>query len=425
MVSRQAARLVAGSPVIASAHFTAEADPYDPVSNPDGYVNVGTAENRLVWDLLAPRLRAARAVGAAHIRYAPLHGTAALRSQVARFLGRSGAAVDPEDLIVVSGATAALDVIASVLCDPGESLAVPVPYYGALDTDLTGRSGARLLPVPPLGGAPLPDAAAVVDTVRRARAGGATVRALVLTSPHNPLGLVYRDTELRAYASACAALDLDLVADEVYAHCAFTGPAFVSARDAASGLLDPHRVHAVWGFAKDLGLPGLKVGVLHTRQPEARAAARELAYFAPVSTDTQWLVTELLAADDWVEQFLTVGRERLAASYAAAAAHLTGAGVPFRPADAGFSIWTDLRGWLEEATPDAEHRLWQRLFTSGRINLLPGAVFHSPEPGWFRLCHTTDPATVAEAVARLRRVLPGPRVATRIPGHPPDSRPAL
>ncbi|RZU48685.1 1-aminocyclopropane-1-carboxylate synthase [Krasilnikovia cinnamomea] len=407
MVSRQAARLVAGTPVIASAHFAAEADPYDPVSNPDGYVNVGTAENRLVWDLLAPRLRAARGVAAADIRYAPLHGTAALRSQVARFLARGGSPVDPEDLIVVSGATAALDIIASVLCDPGEALAVPVPYYGALDTDLTGRSGARLLPVPPLAGVSLPDAAALIGTVRRARAAGTTVRALVLTSPHNPLGLVYRESELQAFASACAALDLDLVADEVYAHSAFTGPAFVSARDAAPGVLDPHRVHVVWGFAKDLGLPGLKVGVLHTRQPQVRAAARELAYFAPVSTDTQWLLTDLLAADDWVARFLTTGRDRLAASYAAAAGHLTGVGVPFLPAGAGFSIWTDLRGWLDTATPAAEELLWRRLFTAGRINLLPGAVFHHPEPGWFRLCHTTDPATVAEAVARLRRVLGG------------------
>ncbi|MCU7726630.1 aminotransferase class I/II-fold pyridoxal phosphate-dependent enzyme [Actinoplanes sp. KI2] len=404
-MSQQATRLVAGTPAIAAAHFVAEADPYDSMSNPDGYVNVGTAENRLVWDMLGPRLCAARAVTAADVRYAPLHGTVALRSQVARFLARGGAPIDPEDLVVVSGATAALDIIASVLCDPGEALAVPVPYYGALDTDLTGRSGARLVPVPPLAGAPLPDAAAVVDTVRRARSAGTTVRALVLTSPHNPLGLIYRETELRAFASACAALDLDLIADEVYAHCAFAGPAFVSARDAASGPLDPQRVHVVWGFAKDLGLPGLKVGVLHTRQPQVRVAARELAYFAPVSTDTQWLLTELLAADDWTVQFLTTSRNRLAASYAAAAGHLTAAGVPFRPAEAGFSIWTDLRGWLDAASPEAERLLWQRLFRSGRINLLPGAVFHHPEPGWFRLCHTTDPATVAEAVARLRHVL--------------------
>ena len=406
MVSRQAARLVAGTPAIAAAHFTAEADPFRPESNPGGYVNVGTAENLLVWDLLAPWLRVARAVTAADARYAPLHGTAALRGRIALFLSGHGAAVDPENLIIVSGATAALDVIATALCDHGEAIAVPVPYYGALDTDLAGRSGAALLSVPPLAGGPaLPDAAALTEAVERARAAGSTVRALVLTSPHNPLGRVYRAAELRAYASACAELDLDLIADEVYARCAFAGPPFVSVREVASDVLDPGRLHVVWGFAKDFGLPGLKVGVLHTEDPEVRGAARELAYFAPVSTDTQWLLADLLADQDRVAALLSVSRERLASSYERTAGLLAAAGVPFRPAEAGFSIWIDLRGWLEAGTPAAEHALWRRLFTEGRVNLLPGAVFHHPEPGWFRLCHTTDPAVVAEAVSRLRRVL--------------------
>jgi aspartate/methionine/tyrosine aminotransferase len=393
MVSRQAGRLLAGSPAIAAAHFAAEADPYRQSSNPGGYVNVGTAENRLVWDLLAPRLRAARPIGAADTRYAPLYGTGLLRERIGRLQD-----ADPDDLIVVSGATAALDVIASVLCDPGEAIAVPVPYYGALDTDLAGRSGAVLLPVPPSPS----DAAAAVG---RARAAGVTVRALALTSPHNPLGRVYRESELRGYAAACAAHDLDLIADEVYARCAFGGPPFVSARTATAGLFDPGRLHVVRGFAKDFGLPGLKVGVLETHDPRVRAASRELAYFAPVSTDTQWLLADLLGDQRWVERFLSRSRERLAGSYEMTAAQLTAVGVPFLPAEAGFSIWIDLRGWLRAATPDAEEALWRRLFTAGRVNLLPGSVFHHPEPGWFRLCHATDPAVVCEAVRRLPWVL--------------------
>lgn len=42
-------------------------------------------------------------------------------------------------------------------------------------------------------------------------------------------------------------------------------------------------VHGIWGFAKDFGLSGLKVGVLHTRDPEVRTA-RALAYFRALET---------------------------------------------------------------------------------------------------------------------------------------------
>src|SRR5262249_35588188 len=53
MTSRTAKWLAADVPVIAAAHFEAEADRYGP-DNPRGYVNLGTAENRLGWGLPAP-----------------------------------------------------------------------------------------------------------------------------------------------------------------------------------------------------------------------------------------------------------------------------------------------------------------------------------------------------------------------------------
>ncbi|OLE28210.1 MAG: 1-aminocyclopropane-1-carboxylate deaminase [Actinobacteria bacterium 13_1_20CM_3_71_11] len=403
MVSRQAARLVAGTPAIAVAHFAAEADPYHPTGNPAGYVNLGTAENRLVWDLLAPRLRAARPVGADDTRYAPLFGTRRLRESTARFLtARHGVPVDPEDLLVVSGVTTALDIIATALCDPGEAIAVPVPYYGALDTDLTGRSGATLLPVDPgPDDGPVPGAETVADAVTRARAGGTTVRALALTSPHNPLGRVYPADELAALAKVCGELDLDLVTDEIYANSVFGDAPFTS----ALGLPSDLRVHTVWGFAKDFGLPGFKVGVLHTPDGSVRAAARELAYFAPVSTDTQCLLSGLLEDGAWVAGFLRTYRSRLAASYAAATERLVAAGIGYAPAQAGLSVWVDLRPWLPSPSFDAEQALWRCLMDSGRVSITPGQVFHSPEPGWFRLCHALDAEHVRAGIDRLRAVL--------------------
>lgn len=202
-----------------------------------------------------------------------------------------------------------------------------------------------------------------------------------------------------------ARLDNDLIADEIYANSTFAGAPFTSALTLPGGLIDPARVHVIWGFAKDFGLPGLKVGVLHTRGEAVRAAARELAYFAPVSTDTQFLLAELLDDAGWVDGFLAAHRARLAGSYTAAAGQLAAAGVDYLPAEAGLSIWADLRLWLAAGTPEAEHQLWRRLFDQARVSLTPGQVFHAPEPGWFRLCHTVGAEQVREGVARLNRVL--------------------
>lgn len=407
MVSRRAARLTAESPIIATAHFRAQANPYHPEHSPDGYVNLGTAENRLVWDLLAPRLTAARSIRAEDTHYGPLHGTAALRAEIAALLAQSWrTVVDPEDLVVVSGATGALDIIASVLCDPGDAIIVPAPYYSALDVDLVGRSGARLIRVPQDGAEGFRLDPAVIDrALNRARLEGVTVRAVAVTSPDNPVGHVHSARTLRELGEVALRHDTDLIVDEIYANSVFGPDPFVGVRDATVGDGLAERIHVVWGFAKDFGLSGLKVGVLHTRHPEIRASARALAYFAPVSTDTQCLARELLADQSWVAQFLAEHRRRLSLSYHWAAGLLAEQGIPHVPASAGFSIWVDMRSWLPAPNAEGEQALWRYIWDAARLNILPGGAFGCPDPGWFRVCHTTDPTVVREGITRLGRQL--------------------
>jgi 1-aminocyclopropane-1-carboxylate synthase 1/2/6 len=97
-------------------------------------------------------------------------------------------------------------------------------------------------------------------------------------------------------------------------------------------------VHGIWGFAKDFGLSGLKVGVLHTRDLEVRTAARALAYFAPVSTHTQALVTNLLSDAGWVAEFLAENRRRLRASATAAMDLLAAGSIGYLEPAGGFSL---------------------------------------------------------------------------------------
>lgn len=411
MVSQRATRLVAESPAIAIAHFRAQADPYHPERNPDGCINLGTAENRLVWDLLEPRLTVPRPVRAEDTHYAPLHGSAALRTTIAAFLARCWrTAVDPENLVVVSGVTSALDVVASALCDPGDAIIVPTPYYSAFDVDLVGRSGARLIRAPREGAGGFRLDAAVIDrALEGARRDGVIVRAVALTSPDNPVGHVYPARVLREVREVARRYDVDLIVDEIYANSVFGPEPFVAALDPAvcadADRTPAERTHVVWGFAKDFGLSGLKLGVLHTSHPAVRAAARALAYFTPVSTDTQLVARELLADEHWVDGFTAEHRRRLARSYDRAAQLLTEWGIPHVPASAGFSVWVDLGGWLEILTFAAEQALWREIWRLTRVNILPGGVFGCPDPGWFRICHTTDPAVVREGITRLGRQL--------------------
>ncbi|WP_051386151.1 aminotransferase class I/II-fold pyridoxal phosphate-dependent enzyme [Actinokineospora inagensis] len=402
MVSRAAARMAAATPAIAAAHFQAEADPYHPSHNPDGFINLGTAENRLLWDLLEPAITAPRRRTAADTHYGLPHGDPGLRSAIAGVLTRRWRGpVDPDDLVVAAGGTAALDIAATTLCDPGDVIIVPAPYYSAFAEDLTARSGARIMPVPmsESDGFAL-DADLLARAVVRLRRDGHTVRAVAISSPANPHGLVHTPESLRDLLRMTTRHDLDLISDEVYAHCAFGPRPFRSALDPSivDGF-DAERVHVVWGFAKDFGLSGLKVGVLRAGSA-IRPAARALAYFATVSADTQALLRDLLTDDALVARLVTENNRRLAASYEHLAARLTTHRIPHLPATAGFSIWTDLRTTLPEPTVDAETALWQAILRA-KVNVLPGTSFGAAEPGWFRVCFAQAPDQVGLGVDRL------------------------
>ena len=170
-------------------------------------------------------------------------------------------------------------------------------------------------------------------------------------------------------------------------------------------MLPADRLHTVWGFAKDFGLSGFRVGVLHTRNPEVRAIAERLGRLATPSSDTQAVLRDLLADTAWTDAFLTESRARLGTAYRRTTEALDAAGITYLPATAGLFVYLDLRPFLPEATFEAERALCDQIFTEARVHLTPGAAFHTPVPGYFRLCFAAEAAGVSTAINRLGQLL--------------------
>jgi aspartate/methionine/tyrosine aminotransferase len=382
-------------------------DPYavmaaDPWSskNPDGYIDVGTAENRLVFDLLEPKLTAPRRVTAEDTWYQDRAGSPSFRRELAHFLTRlQRSQVDPADLVVLAGAGPALEILAFALCDPGDGIVVPAPYFAGVDFAFSARAGVEIVPAWPGPGLEL-----TAESVEQAIQGSERpVRAVALLSPSNPLGSTYDAARLRAVGEVTARHGLHLIADEIYAGSVYDGD-FVSTATLVPAV-PADRLHVVWGFAKDFGLSGFKVGVLHTRNREVREIAERLGRLATPSSDTQAVLRDLLADTAWTDAFLTESRARLATAYRRTAEALDAAGIAYLPATAGLFVYLDLRRFLAEPSFEAERRLADRIFAEARVHLTPGAAFHTPIPGYFRLCFATDQAAVSTAIARLSGLL--------------------
>ena len=96
-----------------------------------------------------------------------------------------------------------------------------------------------------------------------------TIKALILTNPHNPLGQCYPKCVLEDCLRFCQRRNIHLISEEVFALSTFNPSQvdlpetrhFVSmlAVDPNALDCDPGRVHVVWSMSKDLAAGGIKL----------------------------------------------------------------------------------------------------------------------------------------------------------------------
>jgi aspartate/methionine/tyrosine aminotransferase len=385
-------------------HLARNANPWDPATRPDGYIGLCVAENKLMWDVLVPRFAAYRDIPARVLGYDAMIGSLEFRRRLAEFMSRTflGRTVTAEQLAAVAGAGATLELLFYAIADAGDGVLVPTPSYAGFWADLETRDELRIISVPTTSASDFRLTTADLD---RALAGAdRPVKALLFTTPDNPLGRVYSRAELLAVLEWSERAGIHVVFDEIYALSVFGERPFVSAASLRASL--GPLAHVVWAFSKDFGASGLRCGVLLSENPGVRTAVGALADWAACSGDTQHLLGELIADRPFVDDYLVQMRSRLAHTYAGVSEALAAHAIAYIPAEAGIFLLCDLRRWLAEQTWEAEHQLWRRMLDEANINLTPGSACRIAEPGFFRLCYATESdAAVREGVTRLIRVL--------------------
>jgi aspartate/methionine/tyrosine aminotransferase len=402
-LSRRARALVESPPLARYIleHFARAGEPWDGAARPDGYIALCIAENKLLADdLVAVLARYADRVPGAALGYDMMIGSLPFRERLAAYMSRAflGREVGAEQVAVLAGAGSVLELLFYALADEGEGVLVPTPSYAGFWPDLETRDALRIVPVhcPSVGGFPLTTAAldAAMD------AAGVPVRALLFTTPNNPLGRVYTRAELLEILAWGERRAIHVVFDEIYALSVFGERPFVSAASLRPSLGE--RVHIVWAFSKDFGASGLRCGVLVSENAQVVQAVDQLAYWCACSGHTQHLLAELVADTPVVDAWVDRMRAALRDACARVTRGLDALRIPYVPAEAGFFLVCDLRRFLAAPTWEAEHALWLRLLDEANVNITPGEACRIAEPGFFRLCYAAVPGEALDVA--LRRV---------------------
>ncbi|HEY8153123.1 MAG TPA: PLP-dependent aminotransferase family protein [Myxococcota bacterium] len=315
-----------------------------------------------------------------------------LREAIARSLVARGIACGADDVLVTSGAQQAIDLVARVLVDPGDTVVMEQPgYFGAALA--FAACEAHLLGVPVDAEGLRTDELARILRARRVK--------LLYTTPavQSPTGVSLSEPRRRHLLELADEYQLPLLEDDYDSELRSGGPPVPALKTADSA----GRAIYVGTFSKAL-FPGLRVGYLVAAPPLLTQLAITRAA-ADLGGDvvTQAALAELLASGG-LERHVRRVRKALAArreALLAALAEQMPEGTRVAPPAGGSTLWLTLP---EAADPEAVHagaRAAGIAYTPGRFFTIDGSAATSLCLGFSRLA----PSEIEPAVAQLAAVV--------------------
>lgn len=429
------------------------------------YTDLSVAENVLTYEYLSENVfKGLPALPEGYTRYHTSYGTDELRDKMAIRLGQSfGVTVDPNDVFGTAGVSSALQSIALGLQQPlpvqvqglvpvpaGSTVLLPAPFWQGFHWSFEQVPQLRCVPVNLTAEGPEKFQLTLEDLKRTYKCTKETkypAKLLVLTNPHNPLGVNYDKSLLESiYEWALRETDMHIISDEMYCHSQRIGaePKFVSALNLKATNSDPERrerVHVVWGFAKDFGLSGFRAGFVISKSKYVQnvmygdSERHPLSWFTPFDSLKHFYILPIIAekGEIW-NGAMDRYKECLTESFDAAAKILRENGIKFFNSDSKSNanhaqfFWLNLREFLPYVSPrdsasalfnsrspgdpDPEQTLAECILANAHVKLLTGTTLTCEWKGYFRLCFTAfEKQKVVEAVTKmceyLKSLLPG------------------
>jgi len=341
----------------------------------------------------APRavLDAARqALDSDLIGYTDAGGIPPLREAIAAdYRARYGVAVDPAEIVVTTGSSAAFQLAFLAAFEPGDRVALAAPGYACYRNILSALGletvlievgeNAHYQPNPELL-ADIPDLA-----------------GLIVASPANPTGTMIAPAEFARLADYCRERGIRLVSDEIYHGITYEGVA-QTARALSPG--NENGAIVINSFSKYYSMTGWRLGWM-LAPPDLARSVECLAqnfYISPPTLSQRAAVAAFRCGaelDGHVARYRG-NRDLLLAT-------LTTAGLTrFAPADGAFYLYVDVSSLTRDSVA-----FCRRMLAETAVAVTPGLDFDPIHGGdWLRLSFAGSRADIEEAARRLAAWLP-------------------
>lgn len=344
-----------------------------------------------------------------YTRYTPTGGILELRQAIARRVEQDmGIAYTPNQIAVTSGVKEGLLLAFLAVCDPGDEVIVPAPYWVSYieQVRLAGATPVILASDESTDFKLTPEQLEEALTPR--------TRVVVLSSPCNPTGAVYTAGELEALASVLRehSKQLDVTeppmifTDEIYDQICYVEYArwLRVAPDLAPQTL------VFNGFSKTYAMTGWRVGYVagplpileaikaiqshSTTHPASIAQYAALAAYTP-SQEMDTTVATMVQAFRERRDLIINALKQIP-------------GVSCQVPDGAFYVFPNVTGLLNRPLRGGtvcmtSHELSNYLLEQAYIGFVPGEAFGAP--GYVRISYAQSNANLTEGMRRFKEII--------------------
>jgi DNA-binding transcriptional MocR family regulator len=301
----------------------------------------------------------ARRMGDRTGMYDYVPGCKALRVQIAQRALSSGCRLSPDDIVITTGCTEAINLCLRAVCHPGDTVAIesPTGFDALLTLEVLGLQALEI-PTHPRDGISL-------DALRFALEHHPVSACLIVSNYNNPLGSCIPDDNKRELVDLLASHDIPLIENDIFGEIYFQDhrPSVAKAYD------DKGLVMLCSSFSKSL-CPGHRVGWVVPGR--FMASIRWLKYTTSLASPTlsEYAIAEFLASGSYDPYIRRIRR-----SYERYVGALTQAVRRFFPSECrltrpggGFLLWVQLPTRIDSL------RLYRQALGAG-IAITPGYLF--------------------------------------------------
>jgi len=327
--------------------------------------------------------------------YTPTAGLPALRAAIAAKTARdSGYEVEPSQVLVTNGGKQAVSNAFAVLCDPGDEVLVPAPYWTTYPESIALGGGVPVV-------VPSDESTGYRVSVEDLEAAATDrTKVLLFVSPSNPTGAVYPRAEIEAIGRWAVERGVWVLTDEIYEQLVYGDAEHHSMPVVVPELAETCVV--VNGVAKTYAMTGWRVGWL-IGPPDVVAAATNIQSHQTSNVANVSQAAALCAVSGGLEAVaeMKVAFDRRRRAIVDQLNAIEGVHCP--EPDGAFYAFPSVKGLLGKEIrgrrPSSSGELADLCITEAKVAVVPGEAFGAP--GYFRMSYALGDEDLHEGVARL------------------------